>query len=415
MQITPGMIVGVGTDIISGEGLILTSGAVDIGTCFGQSSKSLLDALFAGVTSMFGGGTGSTESAYLNGTPGPNHLKYMIQSTDQMAINFGFYAKANSSSSKSSIDSSSFEFPKEIEDQIVAGAIGLRLSELGGATPAAIDSCLRVADFHDVIALLDIDSMHESYESYANDLQSIIKNKVVALPFNSNTFHSSFLTELLTQTNLIGLSSLSESNHLEKYLHDLGVLSVLSSSSFASQRDKQSTSGNNLVTKTWQLASEMKMMKFKISAEEKNDNLRVKRYLAKYTINPAVLVGCSHAIGSVEPNKMADLVLWRPEFFGTKPEMILKGGQIVFSSASFSNTSLLSNQNSQLNGTCGKSPSANSVLFISKVISKFFPIRAFECFTSNYMLNLPRLLSKSESQTRTEFVSMWSQCEIVAT
>jgi len=155
-------------------------------------------------------------------------------------------------------------------------------------------------------------------------------------------------------------------------LHDLGVLSVLSSSSFAAQPGKQESSpGNNLITKTWQLASEMKMMKFKMSTEEKNDNLRVKRYLAKYTINPAVLAGCSHAIGSVEPNKMADLVLWRPEFFGTKPEMILKGGQIVLSSASLSNKSLLSNQNSQLNGTCGKSPSANSVLFISKVISEF--------------------------------------------
>ncbi len=369
MQITPGMVVGVGTDIISGEGLILTSGAIDIGTCFAQSAKSLLDALFSGVTSMFGGGTGSTESSALNGTPGPNHLKYMIQSTDEIAINFGFYAKANSSSSKSSIDSSSFEFPKEIEDQIIAGAIGLRLSELGGATPAAIDACLRVADFHDVIAFLDIDSLYESYESYANDLQSIVKNKVAAMPFNSNTFNSSYLTELLTQTNLIGLSSLNEPNHLEKYLHDLGVLSVLCSSSFSSQ-DKQASVGNNLITKTWQLASEMKLMKFKISAEEKNDNLRVKRYLAKYTINPAVLAGCSHAIGSVEPNKMADLVLWKPEFFGTKPEMILKGGQIVFSNASLSNKSLLSNHNSQLNGTNGKSPSANSVLFISKVFSK---------------------------------------------
>ena len=141
-----------GTDVISGEGLIITAGAVDIGACLSQSRHSLLEALGCGVTTMFGGGTGSIESSTTNSTPGPNHIKYMIQSTDEIALNFGFYAKANSSTSRSSSDSStSFDFPKELEDQLIAGAIGLRLSEVSGATPAAIDSCLRVADFHDVI------------------------------------------------------------------------------------------------------------------------------------------------------------------------------------------------------------------------------------------------------------------------
>lgn len=150
MDISPGMIVGVGTDVISGEGLMVTAGAIDIGCSFSLSKDSLLSALSQGVTTLFGGGTGSTESSLTNCTPGPNHIKYMIQSTDELPLNFGFYAKANSSSSKS-VDASSFEFPKEIEDQLISGAMGLRLSECWGASPAAIDSCLRVADFHDVI------------------------------------------------------------------------------------------------------------------------------------------------------------------------------------------------------------------------------------------------------------------------
>lgn len=174
MQVTPGMIVGVGTDVICGEGLIITSGAIDMGACLSQSKSSLLSALNSGVTTIFGlstnfnpvlnsilnktkfcklkgGGTGSIESSITNSTPGPNHIKYLIQSTDEFSINFGFYAKANSSSSKSTNESSSFEFPKEIEDQLISGAMGLRLSECWGASPAAIDSCLRVADFHDVV------------------------------------------------------------------------------------------------------------------------------------------------------------------------------------------------------------------------------------------------------------------------
>jgi urease alpha subunit len=130
----------------------LTAGGVDIGASLSQSKHSLVEAISCGVTTVFGGGTGSTESSQTNSTPGPNNIKYVIQSTDEIPLNFGFYAKGNSSSSRSSSDSAtSFDFPKELEDQLIAGAIGLRLSEICGATPAAIDSCLRVADFHDVI------------------------------------------------------------------------------------------------------------------------------------------------------------------------------------------------------------------------------------------------------------------------
>lgn len=153
-------------------------------------------------------------------------------------MNFGFYAKSNSSSSKSN-ETSSFDLPKEIEDQLVSGAMGLRLSELWGATPAAIDSCLRVADFHDVLTILDIDTFHETY---GNDyLISLIKNRVAGIAFNTNLFKSDFLNEILTQVNMIGISALNEPENceLEKYLHDLGIISIVSSSSFSSkQRSK---------------------------------------------------------------------------------------------------------------------------------------------------------------------------------
>ncbi len=238
----------------------------------------------------------------------------------------------------------------------------LRLSECWGSTPASIDSCLRLADFYDVSVVLDLDSLNESYDS--TDLQSIIKNRVAALPLNADRFESTaFLKEILTHSNLITISSLDstvKSAQLEENLHDLGIISVVTSSSFTSSRS-QSTS-SNLIRKTWQLAA-----KLKNKSTLSNDNQRIKRYIAKYTINPAVLTGCSHAVGSIEPNKMADLVLWRPEFFGTKPEIVIKGGQIVWSAQSLANNSINSNKNSQLFGTFGKSPCANSVLFISKV------------------------------------------------
>ncbi|RNA43460.1 urease isoform X1 [Brachionus plicatilis] len=355
MDITAGMIVGAGTDIICGEGLIITAGAIDVGSSFFQSKSSLLSALGSGITTIFGGGTGSFESSSTNCTPGPNNIKYMIQSTDELPINFGFYAKANSSSSKSN-ETSSFDFPKEIEDQLVSGAMGLRLSEYWGATPAAIDSCLRVADFHDVLAIVDIDTLHETY---GNDyLISLIKNRVAGIAFNSSLFKSDFINEILTQVNMIGISALSESDNyeLEKYLHDLGIISMVSSSSFSSNKRSKSMI-ENLINKTWQVASTMKKME---KIEPRNDNQRVKRYLAKYTINPAVFCGCSHAVGSIEVNKMADLVLWRPEFFATRPEIVIKGGQIVSSELnSFERTN-------QVLGVCGKSPCANSVVFISK-------------------------------------------------
>jgi urease len=205
-------------------------------------------------------------------------------------------------------------------------------------------------------------------ESYSNDnLQSLVKNRIAGIPFNSTLLNSDFLNDILTHVNLIGLSSLSTEQatkksdiELEQYLHDLGVISVLTSSSFSANK---STSSSSLVTKTWQLANQMKKLSKQVPA---NDNQRIKRYLAKYTINPALLVGSSHVIGSVEVKKMADLILWKPEFFGTRPEMVIKGGQVVWS-ASSSPSSVNSNRNSQLCSMAGKSSCANSILFTSKV------------------------------------------------
>ena len=215
---------------------------------------------------------------------------------------------------------------------------------------------------------MDTDTM---YESYSSDLQSIIKNRVAVIPFNVNLLKSIYVNEILTQSNLIAISSLNSmsneglnESYLEQYLQDLGAISVITSSSFSESKDTQS-SIQNLITKTWQLASKMKRLETN-QKNFKNDNKKVKQYLAKYTINPAVLAGCSHTVGTIEPNKMADLVLWKPEFFGAKPEMIIKGGQLIWSKNALNNISMCSNKNSQLNGTFGKSPSANSVLFISK-------------------------------------------------
>ena len=211
---------------------------------------------------------------------------------------------------------------------------------------------------------MDTDTM---YESYSSDLQSIIKNRVAVIPFNANLLKSIYVNEILTQSNLIAISSLNSLEnelYLEHYLQDLGAISVITSSTFSESKDTQS-SIQNIITKTWQLASKMKRL-VTTQRNVKNDNKKVRQYLAKYTINPAILTGCSHTVGSVEPNKMADLVLWKPEFFGAKPQMIIKGGQLIWSANTLNNISICSNRNSQLNGAFGKSPSANSVLFISK-------------------------------------------------
>lgn len=212
--------------------------------------------------------------------------------------------------------------------------------------------------------------MNESYDS--TDLQSIIKNRVAAVPLNSTKFDSQLLlNELLTHSNLLIMSSLENTakhEKLDELLHDLGVISLVTSSSF--DQSKTQTTSSNLIRKTWQLAARMKQQPHQ---QSQNDNPRIKRYIAKYTINSALMTGCSHAVGSIEPNKMADLVIWRPEFFGTKPDIVIKGGQIVWSTQALTNNTINSNKNSQLFGTFGKSPCANSVLFISKVC--FFSIK----------------------------------------
>jgi urease alpha subunit len=224
-------------------------------------------------------------------------------------------------------------------------------------------------------------------ESYSNEnLQSLIKNRIAGIPFNSTLINSDFMNDILTHVNLIGLSSLSNESakksdsELEQYLQDLGVLSVISSSSFSTKNTFQ-TNSSSLITKTWQLANLMKRVSKQTPS---NDNQRIKRYLAKYTINPALLAGCSHVVGSLEVKKMADLVLWKPEFFGIEPEMVIKGGQIVWSASSMSNMNIVTNRNSELCSMTGKSSSANSVLFISKVKFKlgFFP------HNRNYLLNI---------------------------
>lgn len=200
--------------------------------------------------------------------------------------------------------------------------------------------------------MIDTDTINESFSS--GDLQSLVKNRVASIPFNLNLLKSTqHLTEILTQINLVVASSLTESpSSLEAHLHELGVFSIVCSSPGYPSASIEADNSVGLVSRVWQLASKMKPD----NSPDKNDNERIKRYIAKYTANPAILGGCYHAIGSLEPSKMADIVLWRPEFFGVRPEIVIKGGQVVSSGGS------------SFYGTCGKSPCANSVLFISKVL-----------------------------------------------
>ncbi|CAF0880370.1 unnamed protein product [Didymodactylos carnosus] len=367
--VTPGMVIGVGTEVIQGEGLILTAGAIDGAACF-TSPDVITEAVMGGVTTMFGGGTGTLGSVTMS-TPGPNHIKYMIQATDDYPLNFGFYGKGNTSKTEG--------LAKELEDQIVAGAIGLRLDERWGATPSAVDTCLRVAEYHDISVHADLDSLHEAYS--APDAIQMFRDRVVIIPCTETAAARKNFFDLLQQPNVIITSCNNKAAvyrqpgenqkqfAIEDFLHDLGAISIISSSS------QSGGHVGRIVSRTWQIADKMKEISGYLPEdnENANDNFRVKRYLAKYTINPAIAHGCSHALGSIEQNKMADLVLWQPAFFGVKPEMIIKGGQVSWSQSGIGLYADVRPQPVCFRkkfGAMGRSPSANSLLFVSKACAE---------------------------------------------
>lgn len=361
--VTPGMIAGVTTEVIAGEGLIVTAGGIDAHIHF-ICPQQAEEAIASGLTTMLGGGTGpATGTAATTCTPGQFNIQMMIESTDAFPLNFGFTGKGNDAG------------PRGLVDQILAGACGLKLHEDWGTTPAAIDSCLSVADEYDIQVTIHTDTLNES---------GFVEHTIAA--FKGRTIHS-YHTEgaggghapdiirLCGEPNVIPSSTnptrpytintidehldmLMVCHHLdpslqedvafaesrirgetiaaEDILHDLGAFSIISSDSQAMGRVGE------VITRTWQTASKMKDQRGPLDQDRQNgnDNYRIKRYIAKYTINPAIAHGMSQHIGSIEVGKLADLVLWKPGFFGIKPEMVIKGGIIAWAQMGDPNASI---------------------------------------------------------------------------
>ena len=352
-EIQPGVdiVIGPGTEIIAGEGKILTAGGFDTHIHF-ICPQQIEEALMSGVTSMLGGGTGPATGTFATTcTPGPWHLARMIEAADAFPMNLGFAAKGNAAT------------PRGLIEQIAAGACAMKLHEDWGTTPAAIDNCLSVADDHDVQVMLHSDTLNES--GFVEDTIKAFKGRTIhafhtegaggghapdimrvaelenvlpsstnpTRPFTKNTLDehldmlmvchhldSSIPEDLAFAESRIRKETIAA----EDILHDLGALSMMSSDSQAMGRVGE------VIIRTWQTADKMKRQRGALPEETgDNDNARVKRYIAKYTINPAIAHGVSRHIGSVEAGKLADLVLWTPAFFGVKPDLIIKGGVIA--------------------------------------------------------------------------------------
>jgi urease subunit alpha len=345
------MAIGGATEIIAGEGMIVTAGGVDTHIHF-ICPQQIEEALMSGVTTMIGGGTGpSAGTSATTCTPGPWHLHSMLQAADAFPMNLGFLGKGNVS------------LPAPLEEQIRAGAIGLKLHEDWGSTPAAIDNCLTVADEMDIQVAIHSDTLNEG--GYLADTLAAFKDRtihtfhtegaggghapdIIAAVGESNVLPSSTNPTRPYTVNTLDehLDMLMVCHHLdaaitedvafaesrirretiaaEDILHDIGAISMMSSDSQAMGRVGE------VIMRTWQTAHKMKVQRGPLAPDSSRaDNFRVKRYIAKYTINPAITHGIAHAVGSVEVGKIADLVLWKPAFFGVKPTTILKGGMIA--------------------------------------------------------------------------------------
>jgi urease subunit alpha len=345
------IVIGPGTEIIAGEGRILTAGGLDVHIHF-ICPQQIEEALAAGVTTMFGGGTGPAHGTLATtSTPGPWHMERMLQAAEAFPVNLGFLGKGNAA------------LPGALEEQIRAGACGLKLHEDWGTTPKAIDTCLRVADAMDVQVAIHTDTLNESgfVEStigaiggrtiqafhtegagggHAPDILRVVgepnflpSSTNPTMPYTVNTVDEHLdmlmvchhLDPRIAEDVAFAESRIrKETIAAEDILHDLGAISMMSSDSQAMGRVGE------VVIRTWQTAHKMKQQRGRLPGETgENDNLRARRYIAKYTINPAIAQGIAAHVGSVEPGKLADLVLWSPAFFGVKPDMVLKCGSIA--------------------------------------------------------------------------------------
>jgi urease subunit alpha len=345
------IIVGPGTEVIAGEGKILTAGGIDVHIHF-ICPQQMEDALMSGVTTMMGGGTGPAAGTNATTcTPGPWHMMRMMQAAEAFPMNLGFFGKGNAS------------LPKALEEQVAAGACGLKLHEDWGTTPAAIDCCLSVADAADVQVLIHTDTLNES--GFVEDTVGAFKGRTIHAFHTEGAGggHAPDIIKVCGELNVIPSSTnptrpytvntldehldmLMVCHHLdpkipedvafaesrirketiaaEDILHDMGAFSIISSDSQAMGRVGE------VIIRTWQTADKMKRQRGRLVEEVgDNDNARAKRYLAKYTINPALAQGIARHVGSVEVGKLADLVLWSPAFFGVKPDMVMKSGSIA--------------------------------------------------------------------------------------
>ena len=357
-----GIVIGPGTEVIAGEGLIVTAGGIDSHIHF-ICPQQIEDALMSGVTTMIGGGTGPAAGTNATTcTPGPWNLAQMLRAAEGLPMNLGFLGKGNAS------------LPDALREQIAAGAMGLKLHEDWGTTPAAIDCCLTVADEADVQVAIHTDTLNES--GFVEDTIAAFKGRAIHTYHTEGAGggHAPDIIRVCGEANVLPSSTnptrpytvntvdehldmLMVCHHLdpkipedvafaesrirretiaaEDILHDLGAFSMLSSDSQAMGRVGE------VITRTWQTAHKMKLQRGPLPGDSaRNDNLRARRYVAKYTINPAITHGIGHEVGSVEIGKLADLVLWKPAFFGAKPAMVLKGGMIAAAAMGDPNASI---------------------------------------------------------------------------
>ena len=392
-DIQPGVdiVIGAATEIIAGEGSIITAGGIDAHIHF-ICPQQIEEALASGITTMLGGGTGpATGTNATTCTPGPWHISRMLQAAEAFPMNLGFMGKGNAS------------LPIPLEEQVAAGAMGLKLHEDWGTTPAAIDNCLSVADKMDIQVAIHTDTLNES--GFVEDTLAAFKDRVIhtyhtegaggghapdiikacgspnvlpsstnpTRPFTVNTIDEHLdmlmvchhLDPSIAEDVAFAESRIRrETIAAEDILHDLGAFSMISSDSQAMGRVGE------VISRTWQTAHKMKVQRGSMPEDSnRSDNFRVKRYIAKYTINPAIAHGISHEVGSIEVGKLADLVLWRPAFFGVKPSLILKGGVIAMSLMGDANASIPTPQPVHYRpmfGSYGGSLERSSVTFVSQ-------------------------------------------------
>lgn len=389
--VDPELVIGASTEVIAGENMLVTAGGIDSHIHF-IAPQQIYEAISNGITTMIGGGTGpATGTNATTCTPGAWNIARMLQATESWPMNFGFLGKGNASAGE------------PLAEQLRAGACGLKLHEDWGTTPAAIDSCLAVADRYDVQVAIHTDTINEA--GFVEDTIAAIAGRTI------HTYHTegaggghapdiiriaSFPNVLPSSTNPTRpytvntiaehLDMLMVCHHLnpqvpedvafaesrirpetiaaEDILHDLGVFSMMSSDSQAMGRIGE------VVTRTWQTAHKMKVQRGPLEQDSAhNDNFRVKRYIAKYTINPAITHGIAHQVGSIEPGKLADIVIWKPAFFGVKPEMIVKGGFIAWSAMGDANASIPTPQPvlyRPMFGAFGGATAATGLTFVSK-------------------------------------------------